>query len=136
MIQNYIDLKKLEYKNKLDVHVALQAGNGSFDIAPGLFLPLLEIAILPFGEPERPLCISVELGLLSSELFFIIKNNVAGEKVIAGNTASSILENIKKRLEIFYPRSHTSLVYHGAGDFNLELHIELNSGYSISKYAE
>ena len=126
MIQNYIELKKLEYKSKLDVQVALHTGNGSFDISPGLFLPFLEIAILPFGEPEKPLCISVELGLLSSELFFIIKNNVAGEKVIAGIAASSILENTKKRLEIFYPRRHTLQVYHGAGDFNIKLQIELN----------
>ena len=126
MIQNYIELKKLEYKSRLDVQVALQTGKGSFEIAPGLFLPLLEIAILPFGEPEKPLFISVELGLLSSELFFIIKNNVAGEKVMAGNTASSFLENTKKRLEIFYPHSHTLQVYHGAGDFYLKLQIELN----------
>ncbi|HWH64186.1 MAG TPA: hypothetical protein VNS50_12965, partial [Ginsengibacter sp.] len=56
----------------------------------------------------------------------IIKNNVAGEKVIAGIAASSILENTKKRLEIFYPRRHTLQVYHGAGDFNIKLQIELN----------
>ena len=41
MIQNYIELKKLEYKSRLDVQVALQTGKGSFEIAPGLFLPLL-----------------------------------------------------------------------------------------------
>ncbi len=138
MIQNYIELKKLEYKNRLDVHFSLQAGKGNLDIAPGLFLPLLEIAILPFEELTRPLWVSVELELLSSGICFNLKSNVAGEKVIEGNTASSILENIKSRLQIFYPGRHKLEVYTGTGDFSMRLQIELapNTHYRNNQRGE
>jgi hypothetical protein len=67
----------------------------------------------------------VELELLSSDLCFILKSNVSGEKVIVGHAAASILENIKKRLQIFYPGRHRLEVYAGAGDFSLKLQIKL-----------
>jgi hypothetical protein len=106
MIQNYIELKKLEYKNKLDVRFELLTRNGPFDIAPGLFLPLLEMTIFPCENTEKTLCISVKLEILSSGLRFILKNNIAGKKIIAGNAASLVLENTKNKLQIYYPGRH------------------------------
>jgi len=124
MIQNYIDLKKLEYKDKLEVQCEFGGKTSACYVAPGLFLPLLEIGLTPWENPEKPLSLSLELTAISSKVYFHLRNNIPGNKVIHASFVQSTMDNIEKRLQSYYLHKHELEVYSGTDDFTINLQFE------------
>ncbi|HEY2349559.1 MAG TPA: histidine kinase [Puia sp.] len=125
MIQDYIDLKKLEYKQKLDVHWEINGKTTTHYVTPGLFLPLLEIGLISCEMLEEPpLLLSLELTASSSGVYFYLRNNVPGNKIIHMSFVRSTMDNIQKRLQSLYLHKHTLEVYSGEDDFHIRLQID------------
>ena len=100
MIQNYIDLKKLEYKNKLDVRIEINGNISDYYIVPGLILPLLEIVMVPFEKIYNTLSVSIELKTSKSNLLFNVNADIENIQIKKMPSTQSTLDSIKKRLQI------------------------------------
>ncbi len=105
-IKNYIELHKMRYYKSIDVVFNHQIANDEYNIMPLLFIILLENAFKHGVENLREnACVHINLRAENNEIFFDIENNfdakVDTEEVGIG------LKNLKRRLEIVYPKSYS-----------------------------
>jgi hypothetical protein len=98
MIENYLALKKLEYKQQIDLR--LETG-GELDlhwIMPGLFLPLLEIGIERSIGMDQLRAVTVRLRAFGSKIHFSLTNNTPGREVAKDPRVQMTLQTVKERL--------------------------------------
>ncbi len=100
MIQTFLELKKLEYKNKIDIDIEVSGEMDTHYIIPVLLLPLLEAAIIPFEKMEKVLTVFLELKTIESKIYFNLKTNVTGTQIIKTPAVQTALDSTKRRLQI------------------------------------
>lgn len=125
MIQHYIELKKLEYKNKIDIFFEVSGEMNAYYIMPGLFLPLLETGFVRFEETKKPLSVSVELRTVASKFYFTLKNNSHGNQIMKMPATQTALNITKERLQIFDLYRFKIEVYYTVYVFTIMLQLEL-----------
>jgi two-component system LytT family sensor kinase len=98
MIENYIALKKLEYKGSIDIR--FQTGGGTDPaVTPGLLLPLLEIGVeRPEDRPQKTR-VAIELRTAGSTVFFSLSNNMPGKAIVKDPSVRATLDAVRKRLQ-------------------------------------
>jgi LytS/YehU family sensor histidine kinase len=108
------------------------ACDGYYDdikIEPLLFIPFVENAF-KFGiHSEQPSKISIYLIVKDHELLFRCVNqcfDLAIDEQIPGTGLG--LMNVKRRLELYYPRTHTLVIGNVKKLFSVELKINLKHG--------
>jgi two-component system LytT family sensor kinase len=126
MIQNYTELKKLQYNNRLDIYFETTGDISSYYISPGLLLPFLEAGIATFEKLEKPLIVSIQLKTDESKIYFTLKNNIPGIQMMKMPLIQSTLKNIKDRLQIFYLHKFKLEIYPAAETFTVMLQLEPN----------
>lgn len=126
MIQNYIELKKLEYKDQLDISIEMNSTISTYYIPPGLFLPLLETGIVAFEKLEKPLSVSIELKTNASKIYFTLKNNIGSTQLMKMPAAQSTLDSIKKRFQISHLSNFKMEVNSTSDSFSIMLQFELD----------
>lgn len=109
-LQNYINLHQARYHKKTDIRFKLDVGEGEFRITPLLFIILLENAFKHGVENLRKgAYIHVDLMANENEITFVIENNF--DSTIVPDEAPGVagigLKNLKRRLELVYPKRHT-----------------------------
>lgn len=123
-LQDYLALEKMRHGSKLKVTSTFPKETSNHMIAPMLFLPLVENSF-KHGKSLKSDAF-VELRILTQEdiVKFFLKNSF-DDSVAKGNlTSSGIgLQNIKKRLQLLYPNSHTLTIHKSDGYFEVELQI-------------
>jgi sensor histidine kinase YesM len=124
MIQNYVALKKLEYKDKLDIYFEMSGDMSTHYITPGLFLPLLETGIASFEKPEKPFYVSIELKTNAAKIYFSLKNNIPGIQIMKMPSAKETLESTKRRLQIVHLDKFKLEVHSAANSFTIMLQLE------------
>lgn len=105
VIQDYIDLEKLRYNERLKVSFETVLEEGSQDIAPLLLLPFVENAFKHGASETRfDTVIKIDLSLKNGQLIFNIKNT----KDIDGTTEKEGigLKNVKRQLDLIYGDRH------------------------------
>jgi len=105
-LQNYIALHKMRYHKTIDVVFNHQIGETDFRIMPLLFIILLENAFKHGVENLRENAyVHLHLMAENNEISFDIENNFDPAQ---DNEQEGIgLNNLKRRLELVYPNSHT-----------------------------
>ncbi|MEP7372737.1 MAG: histidine kinase [Chitinophagaceae bacterium] len=124
MIQNYMDLKKLEYKNNLDILFVTSGDLAGYYVTPGLFLPLLETGIVSFEKLQKPLFVSIELKTRGATIYFSLKNNIPGIQMMTMPYVQAALDSMKERLEIFHLSKFKLEVSSTADGFTITLQLE------------
>ena len=110
IITEYINLEKIRYSDRLDVNTHYGKNLEGYTIAPLLLLPLVENAYKHgVNKLEEDSWINIEAKVIGEKFIFKISNNKPMGQ--GNNTSKSIygnigLKNIKKRLEILYPKQH------------------------------
>ncbi len=99
MLQAYFELKKLEYKNKIEIDFEVSGEMDTHYILSVLLLPLLEIAIIPPEKLEKVLTVFLELKTIESKLYFNLKTNISGTQVMKTPAAQIALDSTKRRLQ-------------------------------------
>jgi hypothetical protein len=115
MIENYIALKKLEYKGSIDIRFETGGQQGDPAITPGLFLPLLEIGIerpeeIGIEQPEengierpgdspRKTSVAIELRSGGGKVYFRLINNMPGKVIVKEPSVQTTLHAVRKRLQ-------------------------------------
>ncbi|WBX72505.1 sensor histidine kinase [Tenacibaculum retecalamus] len=102
---NFIDLQTARYHKDIDVNFEKEIENANTEIAPLLFIILLENAF-KHGVEKATDNAFVHLKLIedNNKIQFTVKNNYEAEET--GKRIGIGLKNLKERLNLLYPNSH------------------------------
>jgi two-component system LytT family sensor kinase len=126
MIEDYIDLQKIRYSNRLSIQFDRKIDNDIQPIAPLLLLPLVENAFKHgVSETRFDSFINIDMQLSDGRLIFFITNTIENGKPKPGNNNIG-LPNIKRQLELMY-KDHEMLIQNDGKTFNVNISINLNS---------
>jgi sensor histidine kinase YesM len=126
MLQDYIDLEKMRYGNKLELHIDMPKRTDGLYIAPLLLLPLVENSFKhgTSNMLEQPwINLKIE-----------IQNNVVEMKLINGKAKEADnnysdsgigIKNLQKRLALLYPSTHELTIMNEEEIFIVTLKVEL-----------
>jgi two-component system, LytTR family, sensor kinase len=125
IIEDYIELEKLRYSERLEVIFEKDIDNLNQAIAPLLLLPFVENSFKHGASETRYQSnININLKLNNHELIFSIKNNK--EKEQQTNTKGLGLQNVRRQLELVYPNNHNLTISAEEESFTVFLKINLS----------
>ena len=134
IINDYIELEKLRFTNRLEVIFNHSIDNYKEKLAPLLLLPFVENAFKHGASESRfESHIVIDLTLKDKQLFYEIRNSKEGSSEQAKQTYVREdddkigLTNIKRQLELIYP-NHQLTIDDNTKEFIVKLHINLNDG--------
>ena len=106
-MRNYIDLMKLRCNEMTTVNVQWSIVNGQSEVAPLLFISLIENAFKHGTNSNAPASIDISLTQQDGTLVFIC-GNTNNPKPTKDRSGSGIgLENTRRRLDLLYPGHYT-----------------------------
>tara|TARA_R100000935_G_scaffold13736_4_gene27548 strand:+ start:132581 stop:133375 length:795 start_codon:yes stop_codon:yes gene_type:complete len=105
-LENYIELHKMRYHKAIDIQFNIDTNDTDYEIMPLLFIILLENAFKHGVENLREYAyVHINLMANNNRVTFEIENNF-DETQDAPNAGIGI-KNLKRRLELVYPKNHT-----------------------------
>lgn len=124
-LSRYVNLQRLRLHEKARVDFECTGNFAGVRIEPLLFIPFVENAF-KFGiDPDYPSLISI--GLISSgkDIIFTCRNQVFKSLEInqATLTKGIGLSNVRKRLEMYYPKNYTLRIEEFGSSFSVDLKI-------------
>lgn len=131
VIERYISLKRIRYKERLEINLNLQGNLVDYTIALLLILPFIENAFKHgVGKLEVDSWIKIDASIRTGNFVFKLSNNKSCTKLSSqkkskyGNIG---LSNIKRRLRILYPKTHAIKIINDDEVFMVILKIKLRS---------
>jgi two-component system LytT family sensor kinase len=126
IIEDYIDLQKLRFNDRLSIKIQKKIDDGSQQIAPLLLLPLIENAFKHgAGEARFDSFIHTSISLEKEVFEFCIENSIE-EKVEKPEASHIGLANIRRQLELMY-KNHSIHTQHLGNLFKVQIQIHLDS---------
>lgn len=125
-LQDYIGLQKLRKDEHYEVSFSCAPEVRGFSLEPLLLIPFVENAFKHISHQENQLnFIRLQLGMNDGRFGFTIENSKEPiEK--PGNHHSGIgLNNVRRRLELLYPRKHQLTITNGVDIFSVNLSIRI-----------
>ncbi|PQB06846.1 histidine kinase [Polaribacter filamentus] len=105
-LQNYIELHKMRYHKTIDVQFKIDIKENDFQIMPLLFIILLENAFKHGVENLRNNAyVHIDMKTENNQINFDIENNF--DNTIINEQGGIGMNNLRRRLELVYPKSHT-----------------------------
>ncbi|MFT3908241.1 MAG: histidine kinase [Ferruginibacter sp.] len=130
VLDDYIELEKIRYDEKLKLTFTKSMDNESQMIAPLILLPFVENAFKHGASESRfSSYINIGLKLQQGELFFFIENSKS-ENLVIVQPENIGLNNIRRQLELLYP-DHNLDIESNANRFTVSLKINLDKHASV-----
>ncbi len=124
-LKNYIDLMRMRLTDKVDVRYDFPADADHTQIAPLLFIPLVENGFKHGVSANVPSFIFIKMRIEGQRLIFWVENtNFPKDERDKGGSGIGI-ENLQKRLRLLYPNRHQFRQTVQDGVFRTELEIDL-----------
>jgi len=122
-LENYIELHKMRYHKAIAIQFNIDTNDTDYEIMPLLFIILLENAFKHGVENLREHAyVHINLVARNNELNFEIENNFDETQ---DNPETGIgLKNLKRRLELVYPKNHTLTLSKTDTIYNATLNIK------------
>jgi hypothetical protein len=135
IVENYIELEKIRYGERLDIHFSINGLTSGQRIAPLLILPLVENAF-KHGASEQvgQAWINMDLRVKNNQLKFKIANSRPETVVNKDDRKHHVsigLANVRKRMDILYPSSHELRILEEDDVFAVIMEIELEKRQEI-----
>jgi sensor histidine kinase YesM len=126
MIQDYINLEKVRYGNKLELHLDIPDSTYDLHIAPLLLLPLVENCFKHGTSQilEQP-WISLHVGLNGRQMQMKLLNGKLSKPHQESSHTGIGIKNVEKRLALLYPGKHELSITNEDEVFIVNLKIEL-----------
>jgi two-component system LytT family sensor kinase len=126
VIQDYIELEKLRYNERLKVEYTSEIDDPNATIAPLLLLPFVENSFKHgAGGTTGDVHITIQLILFEKKLSFEVTNTVDDDPPLALNGNGIGLKNVSRQLDLLYPGRHRikTQLENGAYSANLEIQL-------------
>jgi two-component system LytT family sensor kinase len=122
-IKNYIDLEKLRYEDQLMVDFNIEEQDNSQTIVPLLLIPFIENAFKHVGstlkqKPYVKVIITVNSNQIQLKLINSVNTGVTKKETKSGGIG---IENVRKRLELLYPKRYNLSITNTENEFCVEL---------------
>lgn len=128
MLQQFIDLEKLRYEDRLDLSFNISGDTGQKLIAPLLMLPLVENAFKHgTGESMGDAWINININIAGDNLQLKISNSKPEIDIAKKHEGHIGLENLKKRLNLLYPAAHKLKILDDEDAFLVILEVKLQT---------
>ena len=125
-IRNYLGLEQLRYDDRSDISFNVDGDPTAVQIAPLLLIPFVENSI-KHGIGQAPGYVNIDLTIQGQNLSFSVSNSTPAKPSDSISTASGIgLSNVKRRLELLYPKVHTLSLREDTDSYSIELNIHLD----------
>lgn len=123
-IQNYIDIEKMRYGDKLDIDLRVTGNVGDRTIAPLMLLPFVENCF-KHGASENLQQSWVKISVDSHPDHVVIKveNSKAAENDVLKREEGIGIRNVKRRLDLLYPNMYELKIMDGEETFLVILSI-------------
>ena len=126
MMSDYINLERMRYDEKLDLHVSMPSNADNIYIAPLLILPFVENCFKHGASKmlKNP-WINLKMELNGTSLFLKIMNGKKTTTNQHNRRKGKGIGNVRKRLELLYKDRHTLVITDDEEVFIVNLTIEL-----------
>jgi two-component system, LytTR family, sensor kinase len=127
-LENYIELEKIRKGERLKVVFEKGEGLEDFSIAPLLLIPFLENCFKHLSShTDKENQVKVKIGFSQGKLSAYFFNTKDSQKKEVGSVKGGIgLKNIRRRLEILYPKRHTLEIIGQPDSFEVKLEIQID----------
>ena len=134
MLKDYINLEKVRYGNKLDLHISLPEETGNVQITPLLLLPFVENCF-KHGASKFLIhpWINLKIEIKGTTMIMKLmngKDTLQSGAVVKSGTG---IANVKKRLELLYKDKYELQITDEPEVFVVNLKLELTEGKPESK---
>ncbi|WP_103068251.1 sensor histidine kinase [Aquimarina sediminis] len=125
LIENYLSLEKIRYADRVKISFSKNV-TGQEKIAPLLLLTFIENAF-KHGVKEEINQASIEINISKKDeqLIFNVKNSKPTRTNISVNKESIGLKNIKKQLELLYPKAYDLIIENKSNSFSANLKLDI-----------
>lgn len=124
VLQDYIELERIRYNERLTIHFTRSVDNEAQPIAPLILLPFVENAFKHGASETRfNSFINIHAQLQQGQLIFTIENSKE-EDAMESFTENIGLSNVRRQLELMYP-DHKLDIEIGKTVFKIKLTINL-----------
>ena len=123
-IKNYIDLQQVRLTDKVKVIFDTEGELENKLIAPLLFIPFVENAFKYGVSTKDSSVIDIKIHSQSDQLSFSIVNNIVHQEHALRETTGIGINNVKRRLELLYPKKH--LLDISENDNQFIVHLQIN----------
>lgn len=126
LLMDYIDLEKVRYGDRLEIQISCGSDFQHAQVAPLLMIPFVENCFKHGAAIARgKQWIRLKMGLVDGVLHFELANSHNGQAAISNGKNGIGLINVKKRLQLLYPRKHQLQIDADGKIFTIKLKIEL-----------
>jgi LytS/YehU family sensor histidine kinase len=130
-IKNYISLQKLRTQESpnINIQVNIEDEVNTLNITPMLLIPFIENAFKHGISLREPSHIKISLNIGQGSIFFDVYNSIHNRSETdpeKKNTGIG-LNNVKQRLNMFYPKKHELIIRENAKEFFIHLTIQLTT---------
>ncbi|MFY8022215.1 MAG: sensor histidine kinase [Bacteroidia bacterium] len=123
-LRDYVELQKLRLTDKTQIDFQVSIDQSHWKISPHLFFPFVENAIKYGISPSKPSSIIIRLEVKEQAMLFEVKNSKMRENSELGSNLIG-MKNVKRRLELIYPKKHQLRVDDLPDSFFVSLQINL-----------
>jgi two-component system LytT family sensor kinase len=126
-LNNYIDLMKLRLGNKVELTISLPDSNHDLRVPPLLFVPFVENAFKHGISYRERSFIDIRMFVDGNKIWFKARNSMGTGNLTEKMHSGIGLENVKKRLNLLFPQTHTLKIEQTSAEFNVDLSLEIKS---------
>lgn len=128
LLNNYIELEKLRYGDRLKINVVISIDDQQNKIIPLVLLSIVENAFKHGASSDlnKP-TIDIQLTVKNGQLEFIVENSKPSKisKDRQGYKNGIGVTNIKRQLELMYPNGYAYSVVEESSSYKVELSLDL-----------
>jgi len=125
-LKSYVDLQQMRFGNKVRVDMDFETASNNLALEPMLLIPFVENAFKHGTGLIRHPSIQIALSTTTKALRFRVQNRFNSEFSESKDNSSGIgLTNVRRRLELLYPNTHTLKISQENDLFITDLEITL-----------
>lgn len=124
-LEDYIELQKMRLTERTSVHFRCDGEIHNFRIEPLIYIPFVENAFKYGVHNSRNSEINISIKVIDKHLTFVVENTVFESNIPSNEDSGIGIQNVQRRLEMFYPALHDLKIEQQEGKFLVNLKIEL-----------
>jgi len=123
-LKNYIELESIRKNESLTIDVDLPCINGDLKVAPLILVTFVENAFKHVSNfRDKRNAIEISLSVTQTDLVFQVTNTVACGRELSNSGIG--LKNLRKRLQLIYPKKHHLTIEQNDDIFSVQLTIKI-----------